>query len=155
MAEIIPGLWLGKWTTSQDLEFLENEGITCIINCTNTFKFPAIPMRKIRIPILDNGSDAEVYKMYSLLDKAVTLIHRLLINKDRILVHCQAGQQRSVAIVLAFIIRYTNIDLSTAQQLIQTKWETANGLNFVKALRQYAIDIQSIKDESITTEISN
>jgi protein-tyrosine phosphatase len=80
--------------------------------------------------------------MYCILDKAVTLIRRLLANRYRILIHCQAGQQRSVAIVLAFIIKYTGMNLTTAQELLRTKWEDANGSNFFKALGQYETDIK-------------
>ena len=143
MTEIIPGLWLGKWTNSQDIDFLEKEDINCIINCTNTFKFPNIKVRKIRIPVLDNRDEAEIYKMYCMLDKAVTLIRRLLAGRYRILIHCQAGQQRSVAIVLAFIIKYTDMNLETAQEMLRTKWEDADGSNFLGALKQYALDLAS------------
>lgn len=141
MTEIIPGLWLGKWQNSQDIDFLEEESINCIINCTNSFKFPDINVRKIRVPILDNGKNTEVYKMYCMLDKAVTLIRRLLANRYRILIHCQAGQQRSVAIVLAFIIKYTGMNLIKAQEMLRTKWQDADGTNFFKALEQYESDL--------------
>jgi protein-tyrosine phosphatase len=83
--------------------------------------------------------------MYCILDKAVTLIRRLLANgKYKILIHCQAGQQRSVAVILAFIIKYTDVDLLTAQELLKTKWPEANGSNFLKALEQYSDDMTEI-----------
>lgn len=141
--EILPGLWLGNIESSVDIDFLQNENITCIINCTNTFPFPDIAVRKIRVPVLDNGAPSEIYKMYTLLDRGAIVINALL-PRCNILVHCQAGKQRSVAILLAYLMKYCRFTLPEAVAVLKSKRKLADNINFSRALAQYQVDLWGI-----------
>jgi len=139
--EIIPNLWLGDINSADDKFIIDNK-ITCIINCTETLPFSNIRhiKNRIRVPIKDNLEGDEIFKMYTLLDKGANLIDKLIRN-NIILIHCYAGKQRSVAIVLAYLMKYGNFKLQEALDTLKTKRIIAHGLHFSKALIQYQQDL--------------
>jgi hypothetical protein len=142
VTEIIPNLWVGDIDAALSLDFIKRNKISCIVNCTDSCPFideGLIRVKKIRIPIRDNGRDTEIQKMYSVLDKAVTHIYGLL-RKHRILVHCLAGRQRSVAIILAFLMKYAGFTLQEAIDSVRKK-KAKIGINFSQALVQYQMDL--------------
>lgn len=138
--EILPNMWLGNIYAALNVEFLKDNKISCIINCTDSCPFTEdITCKKIRIPIKDNGKEEEIHKMYTVLDKATTLVYDLL-HKHRILIHCYAGKQRSVAVVLAFLMKYANFTLQEAIDVLRKK-KSRIGINFSQALVLYQLDL--------------
>jgi hypothetical protein len=127
VTEIIPGLWLGNYQSAIDIEFLKKNDINFILNCTqNTSFFNEIHSKKSLV----NLQDIETYRIpvndsllerdFILMEKYLRIILPILVNKyihekKHILIHCQAGKQRS-AIVVAALLKilldknYINID---------------------------------------------
>ena len=140
--EIIPNLWLGNIHSATSADFMETHKISCIINCTKNREFGDLQgqvIKKIRIPIKDNGKDEEINKLYGVLDTSADLLYKLLPH-HRILIHCYAGRQRSVSIVLAFLMKYGKFNLQEAIDVLQSK-KTDIGINFSKALVRYQLDL--------------
>ncbi len=137
--EILPNMWLGNISAALNIDFLKSNKITCIINCTDTCPFVEYDIKKIRIPIKDNGTEEEIFKMYTVLDKATTLIYELL-HKYPILIHCYAGRQRSVSVVLAFLMKYARFTLQEAIDALRKK-KPKIGINFSHALVRYQLDL--------------
>ena len=137
--EILPNMWLGNIYSALSIDFVKDNKITCIINCTDLFPFADYNIKKIRIPVKDNGTAVEIHKMYTVLDTAVSLIYDLL-HKYRILIHCYAGKQRSVAIVLGFLMKYANFTLQEAIDALRKK-KPRIGINFSQALVLYQLDL--------------
>ena len=145
--EIYPGLWLGDIVAGSDIEFLKKNNIKYVFNCTRTMPFCKTNgswklKGKFRVPVLDDLSKEQIYKMYLQLDKCAKLIAKL-IPRHSILVHCHAGRQRSLAIVTAFLMKYGHLSKNNAIKLIRTK-RCVVGLpyvNFDKALDQYQLDL--------------
>lgn len=137
--EIIPNLWLGDIKSSTDINFIKQKNINCVFNCTISGVFIPSIRYKYRVPVKDNCLPEEIYLMYSILDKTVTLISSHLAKDDIILVHCHAGRQRSVAIILAFIMKHTNLSLNNALAILKTKRPIAGHpqFNFYDALKKY------------------
>ena len=144
MTEILPNLWLGNYEITKSKDFINLHKINTIINCTNTFPFPEhFKGKRIRVPVLDNKKPNQIWKMFKYFD----LVHQI-INKERarnsnILIHCQAGKQRSVSIVLAYLMSHGKISLNNAYLLLQTKHCNSTGiplnnLNFKWSLEQYS-----------------
>lgn len=145
--EIYPGLWLGDLTAAHNLEFLQRNQITCIINCSVKLPFAQTGKgcHQYRIPVRDNLRLDQIYLMYQVLDKAVAVIVKHL-GVDNILVHCHAGRQRSVSVILAFLIKCGQMDLKEALACVQSKRAVAGQpkLNFYQALEQYQHDCRNV-----------
>lgn len=138
--EILPNLWLGTVHIALDRRFIEQHKITCVVNCT--VKYPFIDnssIKKIRIPVRDTGKDPEFYKMYLALSVATDKIYDLL-RTERILIHCYAGKQRSVTLVLGFLMKYCKYTVREAIRALRRKWPYI-GMNFSKSLVMYGDDL--------------
>lgn len=144
--EILPNLWLGNLQSALSYEFIQGHCITCVINCTEDCPFIDLPgLKKIRVPLRDTGSTQAMKNMYLLLDRSATAIYRLL-PKFRILIHCYAGRQRSVSIILAFLMKYAGFSLQEALDTLRSK-KPQIGINFSKALVQYQLDLYKLTGE--------
>ena len=121
-SEILPGLWLGDIKASLDTTFLNNKQIQCIINCTDRHPFTDDPLIKIkyRLPVKDNNDINEIDKFYYLLDDVVSQIKKY-IRSYNILVHCYAGKQRSAAVIIAYLMKYGQMDLQSAINALKSK----------------------------------
>ena len=145
--EILPGLWLGDLKASLDTGFLGDKQIQCIINCTDRYPFSDIPLIKIkhRVPIKDNLEIEEVAKLYHCLDELADLIKQHLPNHN-ILIHCYAGKQRSASILIAFLMKYGQLDLSSATLAIKSKRPDVfePSFNFEAAVKLYEDQLRKL-----------
>lgn len=107
--EIITGLWLGNYKCALDKSFLKAKNISVIINCTPNKPF---------ITTMENDDDIETYRIPvndSLLERDFLLmqeyfkiilpllVKKYIIEKQSILIHCQAGKQRSAILMAALL----------------------------------------------------
>ena len=141
--EILPNIWLGDMHSSVDVHFIKEKNINCVFNCTINQPFHINIEYKYRIPVKDNLQENEIYLMYCLLDKTINLMKKHTLAGDNILVHCFAGRQRSVCIILAFLMKFGDMSLKNAFDLIKTKREVCGKprLNFYKALKEYEANL--------------
>lgn len=101
--EIIPGLFLGSANDSKRMM----HDVDLVVNCTQNLPFHTKPgVQHIRIPVHDNGEDGEVARLAHLLSDLTILhaIHIALEQNKLVLVHCKMGQQRSAAVVAAYLM---------------------------------------------------
>jgi len=142
--EIIPRLYLGSVETSNDFEEIKRRNISVIINCTkdidNKFELRLLKpieeapedvrfwliqnsyyIKYFRIPVDDNGDEKEVDNFYKYVMEILPEIYRLYKYGKTILVHCLAGNQRSVAFVCAFLMYYDKLVFEEAVGLLLHK----------------------------------
>lgn len=145
--EILPNLWLGSLDDALNKDFIIKNQINCIFNCTINKPFINNPqiIHKYRVPIKDDNSNEEKYLLFCLLDDIIETIKLHYIARDNILIHCFAGKQRSVGCIIGFLIKYGNIKLDKAIELVQNKRPIAAtpGFNFYKTLVYYQSKIDS------------
>jgi protein-tyrosine phosphatase len=128
--EIIDHLFIGS---AKSLDEIENFDL--IVNCTPDI-FIKYPNKSIRIPVKDNQDECnkllQLLKDTDVLEKIKTTIN----NKQKVLVHCYAGQQRSCAVVACYLIKYNNMNPYTAVNYIKMKRRIAffGEINFLSAI---------------------
>jgi protein-tyrosine phosphatase len=110
--EIIPGLWLGNYKAAIDKEFLKNNNINFVLNCT-----PNMPLynqiytpselnnvETYRIPVNDSLLERDFILMEKYFKIVIPLLlKKYTLEKRRILIHCHAGKQRSAIVVAALL----------------------------------------------------
>jgi len=113
--EIIPGLWLGNYKPALDLDFIKQNNITVIINCTADIPFynemfdpkllKQLPkIETFRISVYDSLLEKDIILMEEYLKYVLPFMLKKYINeKKKILIHCKAGAQRSAIVVAAFL----------------------------------------------------
>jgi protein-tyrosine phosphatase len=128
--EIIEHLFIGSAASLS-----HSDNFDLIVNCTPDI-FIQHPNKTIRIPIRDDPDESN--KLLQLLDHTDVLekINKTIHNKQKVLVHCQAGQQRSCAVVACYLMKYNNMNPYTAVNYIKMKRRIAffGEINFISAI---------------------
>jgi len=132
---ILPGLWLGNKISSMDDNFLRNNNIQCVFNCTKDLPFHSSVKRRYRVPVDDNLEAEEIRNLelwsYEIVYK-LTKEHK----QGPVLVHCYAGMQRSAAVVAMYLISTRGYTPSEAISFLRSKRSIAfyPVANFNKAI---------------------
>ena len=106
-SEIIPGrLWLGGIRSALDEQFLMENKINVIFNCTKDIPFIQLPqeMTYYRVPVDDNLQDEEIDNMQKWSPEIVFKLLKEHHAEKNILIHCAAGMQRSAAACIMFLM---------------------------------------------------
>jgi predicted protein tyrosine phosphatase len=119
-SEIEDGLFLGNQTDAKDAS-----GYDLVINCTTDIPFAAHvhESARLRVPVKDCNEQRE---QFTFVDNLIStnLIARMdgILKKDgKVLVHSFMGQQRSCAVVAAYLMYKKHWDMYTALAYIKTK----------------------------------
>lgn len=116
--EILPSfLYLGSYDNASRAELLKTQGIARILNtvpaCQNLYK---------------NSFTYHCLKDEQTLpfNEAVDFIEQCRKDKARVLVHCMSGQNRSPAIVIAYLMRHKGWRLSQSYQWVKDRRPSIN-----------------------------
>jgi protein tyrosine/serine phosphatase len=108
--EIIPNLWLGNYKTAHDINFLKENKINLILNCTPDISFidekiiEELKIETYRIPVNDSLLEKDIILMEDYLKIFIPLLfNKYIVEKKNILIHCHAGKQRSAIVVAALL----------------------------------------------------
>lgn len=119
--EILPNLWLGNAKASMDQDFIVQNNIQVVFNCTKNLPFsPIIPV-KYRVPVDDNLEENEIRNMELWSSEIAYKIIKEYINGKTILVHCAAGMQRSAASIAFMLIAYKMMNETDAMKYIKER----------------------------------
>lgn len=121
MVEIIPGIYLGDEYDASNWNALMRNNIHYILNTAYNVpnKFTDKPQIKYkRLDLHDNPSQCLDNDM---LEGAFAFINNALVRNLKVLIHCQAGRSRSVAIVLAYLIKHKSMTLNDAYMYVKDR----------------------------------
>ena len=99
MYEIVPGLYLASFNDVRQRGSEASEYF--IVNCSRDL--PMLSPNGVRLAIDDAPVENE--RMLGFFPRVTQLIRRKLREGDEVIVHCWAGQQRSAAVVAAYLMR--------------------------------------------------
>ena len=113
MHEILPGLYLASFNEVRQRGSEARDYY--IVNCSKDL--PMLSPRGGRVPVDDLPEENQ--RMLGFFPSATQAIRERLCLGDEVIVHCWAGQQRSAAVVAAYLIRYKNMSKNDAMQFVK------------------------------------
>ncbi|KAL1757942.1 protein-tyrosine phosphatase-like protein [Schizophyllum commune] len=121
--EILPGLYLGSFVVSKELETLKSLGIThvvCIRDAKEAFTVkPRFP-QDFKYMTLD-VEDNEEQNLIRLFPGAKAFIDQAISQGGKVLVHCNGGISLSPAFVVMFVMQYYQLNWEDALHLVQNR----------------------------------
>lgn len=117
--EIISGFWIGNIDMMYNKQFINDNDIQVIINCTVNFQFKDETKQNIRIPLVE-----DLYRNFDILrnnkEKILSFINSQL-DTQNILLCCYDGQTISPFIASLYLIRYGEIPKDNIKQILKSK----------------------------------
>ncbi|XP_075047296.1 dual specificity protein phosphatase 8-like [Mixophyes fleayi] len=142
VTRILPHLYLGSQNDVMDQEVIIQNGITHVLNVSNSCPKPAFISDNhfLRIPINDSYCE----KILPWLSTAVEFIGKVELVHGKVLVHCLAGISRSAAVAIAYIMRSMGLSLDDAYRFVKEKRPTISpNFNFLGQLLEYEMSLAS------------
>ncbi|XP_045765065.1 dual specificity protein phosphatase Mpk3 [Maniola jurtina] len=140
--EILPNLYLGNSTNSEDCEALARHNIKYVLNVTpdlpNTFEAEGCGINYLKIPIADHWSQNLAVHF----PQAIRFIEEAMAARCGVLVHCVAGVSRSVTVTLAYLMQRHRLSLRDAFELVRSrKTDIAPNFHFMRQLHSFERDL--------------
>lgn len=125
--ELLSGIWIGDTDILVNKNFLIDNDISIILNCTQLFGFPDNKeIKKIRLPFSPvRDSNSDIFLLRENKDKIMTFLKENHDTKN-ILICCHDGKSISAFIVALFIATYSKIDKSSIYDMLLTKCSDLN-----------------------------
>ena len=124
ITEILSGLWIGDHIDAYNEDFMKDNLITIVINCTIDKGFlDKDELHKIRIPLspyLNPQQDLLVLKEN--IHKIIEYIHNSIEEKN-IFIYCYNGKTISPLIVSLYMIHYGGISKDLIRDILRSKNE--------------------------------
>ncbi|CAF1619427.1 unnamed protein product [Adineta ricciae] len=137
ISEVLPGLFLGSSRDAEDLICLQKHKIHTIINIStsipcyfeheNYFDY-------LRLPCHDSPNQ----NILQYFESTFEYIHKKLLAKKNVLVHCQGGVSRSPSFIIGYLMKYHSKTFDDAYQVVKQQRSIINpNFNFLGQLTQY------------------
>ena len=111
---IIDNLYLSNYSNIKDCDMSDYY----IVNCSKNLM--QIHDNSIRLPIDDNSNRDNIDTFVSMTPSIVDIIEEKL-KTQKVIVHCQAGQQRSAALVAAYLILKKGLTIDDSIILVKSR----------------------------------
>ena len=119
--EIISGIWIGSVDNSFNKEFLKDNNISILINCTLNYGFPDIEAKKLRIPLTSNLTpDEDILMLKKNKDKIIDYIYDK-IDTSNILIYCYDEKTISPLILSLFLIYKGGVSKDNIRSILKSK----------------------------------
>ncbi len=104
---ILDNLYLGNLNSAYDEDFLKNERINAILNCTVKEEFHNYFLNKpkFRLDVEDSRTPENIELFREKLPQSVQFIETHINNGNVVYVHCYWGLMRSATVVAAYLIK--------------------------------------------------
>jgi protein-tyrosine phosphatase len=162
--KICDRLFLGSVESSTTFSFLEENNISVIVNFSkdleNKYQLNLLKpieeapkhiidwlysnsycIKYYRVPIDDNQKDVEIENFYNYIIETIDKVIAEYDSGKTILFHCLAGNQRSAAGIVAFLMKYKGMTLDESIKYVLTQKPNVfffgSNVNFIKALQKY------------------
>ncbi|XP_075921457.1 dual specificity protein phosphatase 16-like isoform X2 [Petromyzon marinus] len=133
---ILPHLYLGSQADVLDKGLMSHNGITHVLNASNTCPRPDFVPEScfLRVPVNDSYCE----KILPWLDRSVDFIEQVKVSDARVLVHCLAGISRSATVAIAYVMKSLGLGSDEAYRFVKEKRPSISpNFNFLGQLLEY------------------
>lgn len=149
ITEVLPCLYLCGACAIVRPETIECLEIKFVVNATIELPdtpLPDIAPEYLRVPVKDTRES----NLLDYFDKVADLIEKTRQDDGRSLVHCVAGVSRSVSLVLAYLMKYSNMSLKSAFQYVRSvRPQVRPNIGFFKQLIEYEQRLRGVTTVSM------
>lgn len=142
-------LYLGNKDASNDMDFLRNENIESVVNCTKDLPFHSYfdIKSRLRLHIDDSRDENNLNEFYPLIRLAVLFIDEQITLDKNVLVHCYWGWMRSATVVGAYLMEKHGMTPHHAKEYIRDRrpYTMMSIYNFDDLLERYYLEYVNIK----------
>ena len=152
-------IYLGDINSVQNKEFLKNKKITHVLSAIykekDSYEFDLINNLNLN-HLLIPADDSSNFDLKANFHKASDFIYNSIQNGN-VLVHCYAGVSRSTSCLIAYYIKYQNMNVDNALTFIKVKRSVVfPNKGFIKQLRVFEEEIKNKeKFDVFKTELKN
>ena len=161
-AEVIEGrLWIGSCTASEDSEWIQQNGITHVVDLTTDDEHEhddesggerrvAIGnvVSRLRAPFRDSEEEEESnwkFKM-KVIPVVIPFIRNAILMtppNGKVLIHCSAGRSRAPAVAIAFLMSCMSMSFREAWRLVSMKRSIHPNQGLIKSLLSLEVNSSS------------
>ncbi|XP_028812750.1 dual specificity protein phosphatase 8-like isoform X2 [Denticeps clupeoides] len=141
---ILPHLYLGSQRDVLNKDMMVQNGITYVLNASNTCPKPDFisDSHFMRIPVNDNYCE----KLLPWLDKTNDFIDKAKVSNCRVIVHCLAGISRSATIAIAYIMKTMGLSSDDAYRFVKDRRPSISpNFNFLGQLLEFEKGLKVLK----------
>uniref|UniRef100_A0A673JWU3 protein-tyrosine-phosphatase n=1 Tax=Sinocyclocheilus rhinocerous TaxID=307959 RepID=A0A673JWU3_9TELE len=138
---ILPHLYLGSQRDVLNKELMTQNGITYVLNASNTCPKPDFISDRhfMRIPVNDSYCE----KLLPWLEKTNEFIDKAKVSNCRVIVHCLAGISRSATIAIAYIMKTMGLSSDDAYRFVKDRRPSISpNFNFLGQLLEFERGLQ-------------
>ncbi|XP_076845824.1 dual specificity protein phosphatase 8 [Brachyhypopomus gauderio] len=138
---ILPHLYLGSQKDVLNKELMIQNGITYVLNASNTCPKPDFISENhfLRIPVNDSYCE----KLLPWLEKTNEFIDKARVSNCRVIVHCLAGISRSATIAIAYIMKTMGLSSDDAYRFVKDRRPSISpNFNFLGQLLEFEKDLR-------------
>ncbi|XP_017274507.1 dual specificity protein phosphatase 8a isoform X2 [Kryptolebias marmoratus] len=150
---ILPHLYLGSQKDVLNKDLMAQNGITYVLNASNTCPKPDFISEShfMRIPVNDNYCE----KLLPWLDKTNEFIDKAKVSNCRVIVHCLAGISRSATIAIAYIMKTMSLSSDDAYRFVKDRRPSISpNFNFLGQLLEFEKGLRLLQALSTDGNIS-
>ncbi|TRY89267.1 hypothetical protein DNTS_031840 [Danionella cerebrum] len=139
--QILPHLYLGSQRDVLNQEVMTQNGITYVLNASNTCPKPDFISENhfLRIPVNDSYCE----KLLPWLHKTNQFIDKAKVSNCRVIVHCLAGISRSATIAIAYIMKSMGLSSDDAYRFVKDRRPSISpNFNFLGQLLEFERELQ-------------
>ena len=134
--EIFRWLYLGTFDNACDIEELKRLKVTHILNVASECKNTKLPKNIKELHL--NINDYEGFEIFDYFDEANEFLNQCKEDVGIALVHCKYGISRSVAFIIAYLIKYLKFSADSAlEYLLKKRSKIKPNDGFMDQLREY------------------
>ncbi|XP_051579699.1 dual specificity protein phosphatase 8-like [Myxocyprinus asiaticus] len=138
---ILPHLYLGSQRDVLNKELMAQNGITYVLNASNTCPKPDFISENhfLRIPVNDSYCE----KLLPWLEKTNEFIDKAKVSNCSVIVHCLAGISRSATIAIAYIMKTMGLSSDDAYRFVKDRRPSISpNFNFLGQLLEFERALQ-------------
>lgn len=140
--KIIEQIWLGDKDSAKSKDFIKDNKITIVINCSKNIKNYFEKDSNIeyyRVMVNDKLEDVDVVDMRGQIFSVIFYMYQKYQQGHNILVHCRKGKQRSATVVTAFLsLLHPDKNISDLMEIVREKrsivFNKGRSVNFIDVL---------------------